>query len=209
MNMILFKEIVKHDSVFKSKFFQEDFLKNILIIDDVCMIKHIAYHIFQKEQLLKNQLTKIFSLFRERSLQRHAERQILKSINHHIVITALFQMILTIFYSQHDSLSYQSWWLREILSSLNHQWLARSSTFNQLIISLELLVNAFWWRTFADKDYRVNWDQFNDLKISEKDEDLTQQMKSKILRVETAQSFSCQHLFSFESTYAHWLSHIL
>ncbi len=116
---------------------------------------------------------------------------------------------VTISYFQHDSLSHQSWWFREILSSLDRRRLARSSTLDQSIISLELLLDVLWWRTFAEEDCRVDWDQFNDSKISEKYEDLTQQMSSKILRVETARSFSCQHLSSLELISARWLSYIL
>ncbi len=91
-------------------------------------------------------------------------------------------------YSRFASLSHQNWWLREILSSLDCRRLARSSTFDRSIISLELLLDALWWRTFVDEDCRVDQDQFNGSKISGKYEGLTQQMGSGILRVEAARS---------------------
>ncbi len=115
----------------------------------------------------------------------------------------------SIFYSQLTSLSHQNWWFREILLSLDHQWLAKSSTLNWLIISLELLLDALWWRTFADENCRVDWDQFNDSKISEKYEDLTQQMRSRILRVETARSQLSASFFAQINFCALTISHTL
>ncbi len=70
---------------------------------------------------------------------------------------------------------------------------ARSSMISK-ITNLELRKDALWWWTFYYSDCRVNRDEFNDSKISEKYEGLTQQMSSKILTVLTIQSFSCHHL---------------
>ncbi len=94
----------------------------------------------------------------------------------------------TTFYSRHDSLSHQDWWFREILPPLGRRRLAGPPTLGQSATSLELLLDALWWRTFADEDCRVDRDQFNGSKISEKYEGLTQQMGSGILRVGAARS---------------------
>ncbi len=112
-------------------------------------------------------------------------------------------------YSRPDSLSHQSWWLREILPPLGRRRLAESPTPGQSVTSLELLLDTLWWRTFADEDCRADRGQFNGSKIPEKYEGLTQQMGSGILRVGAARSPSCQHLPPPGLISARWLPHIL
>ena len=116
---------------------------------------------------------------------------------------------MSIFYSWLDSLSHLSRWLRESFSSSNLIRLAKSSALRSIDHLSRTSTRCSLMKNFRDEDCRVDRSQFNDSKISGKYEDLTQQMRSKILRIETARSLSCQHLFSLELISARWLSHIL
>ncbi len=70
---------------------------------------------------------------------------------------------------------------------------------DQFVIPSEHSLNALEPHTFYDANCRAGRNDCNDSEIRRKDADLIQQMRSKLLMVETARSLSCQHLSSSES----------